>query len=84
MANKLSAARMRAESECGLNTRNPPSDHALGVLRNCPMPAQEMNFTVRNKLLAFGLIRLEDRPSPYKTHKAGATVAYAIPTGKAI
>jgi len=63
------------------NTRIPPSKHAMGVLRNLkamgPCPVQEMNFTVRDKLMAFGYIELYDAPSPYKTHKPGRMVEFA-------
>jgi hypothetical protein len=61
----------------------PPSAHAMACLRSLPdtgSPAQEFNFTVRDKLVQFGYAKLEDRPSPYRTHKAGRTVPYLIPT----
>lgn len=63
-----------------LRMDRPPSRHAMACLRKCPLPAQEVNFTVRDKLIDFGLAVLEDRPSPYKTHKAGRTVPYLIIT----
>ncbi len=58
----------------------PPSKHAMTCLYYCPRPAQEVNFTVRDKLLQFGYARLESRPSPYKTHKPGRTVDYLVAT----
>lgn len=63
----------------------PPSAHAMGVLRGLAVrefPAQEVNFTVRDKLLQFGYATLEDRPSPYATHKAGRKVPHLIITDK--
>lgn len=61
----------------------PPSKHAMGVLATIardPIPAQEMNFTVRDKLAQFGFITLEQRPSPYTTHKPGRRVDFAVIT----
>ena len=72
--------------EGAYNTRNPPSAHAMEVLGRVwadPFPAQEMNFTVRDKLCAFGYITLEQRLSPYKTHRAektGHKVDFAVIT----
>ena len=74
------------------NTKRPPSDHAIGKLLavasygESGMPAQEMNFTVRDKLLAFGYIRVELRPSSgwYKTHGPNKRVDFAIVTEKGI
>ena len=65
------------------NRKTPPSPHAMDCLRRCiraPFPAQEVNFTVRDKLLAWGYATIEPRPSPYKTHKPGRQVDYLIST----
>lgn len=66
------------------NTKTPPSDHAMSCLlrlyRYGPHPSQEVNFTVRDKLAAWGYVTLEDRPSPYKTHKPGKTVLFMVAT----
>ena len=74
------------------NTDNPRSDHAMKVLRKVAsygmlgMPAQEMNFTVRDKLNAFDYIEIYPAPSHgwYKTHKEGRVVdfAYITPKGR--
>ena len=61
-----------------LNSNNPPSAHALAVLRNLPMPRQEMNFTVAGKLLQFGLATSEWRKSHYKTHKDGRLIEWLV------
>lgn len=58
----------------------PPSKHAVRCLADAPLPAREVNFTVRDKLLQFGLAILEQRPSPYKTHKPGTLIDYLVPT----
>lgn len=58
----------------------PPSPHAMACLAQTPCPAQEVNFTVRDKLLQFGYVTMEDRPSPYSTHKPGRTVPFLIIT----
>jgi len=76
-------AQERASVEGAKNTRHPPSAHAMDCLARAahdPYPAQEINFTVRDKLLAFGYARTEPRPSPYKTHKPGTTVDYLVVT----
>jgi hypothetical protein len=65
------------------NTKHPPSAHAKACLSRAadrPYPAQEVNFTVRDKLLAFGYAELVDRPSPYTTHKKGRTVPFLVVT----
>lgn len=80
----------RREIQGAFNTRKRPSDHAMQVLRQVRsygdkgIPAQEMNFTVRDKLHAFGYICLRDAPSDgwYKTHKPGRTVTFAFITEK--
>lgn len=66
----------------------PPSKHAMRCLdwiRCHPIPSQTVNFTVRDKLIQFGYATLEDRPSPYATHKPGRTVPHLVITeaGKA-
>lgn len=61
----------------------PPSAHAMGVLRGLAVtshPAQEVNFTVRDKLLQFGYCTLELKPSPYVTHKPGREVYFLVIT----
>ncbi|MBE0599891.1 MAG: hypothetical protein IH568_01110 [Burkholderiaceae bacterium] len=66
-----------------LRMDKPPSPHAMECLRRAaraPFPAQEINFTVRDKLLDFGYAVLEDRPSPYQTHRKGQTVAFIVCT----
>lgn len=65
------------------NTRHPPTAHAMDMLRkafNKPFPSQEVNFTVRDKLMAFGYAKLERRLSPYKTHKIGTMVDFLVCT----
>lgn len=67
----------------GVHKRTPPSKHAmrcLSIAALAPFPAQEVNFTVRDKLILFGYARLEERPSPYKTHRDGRTVPYLVVT----
>jgi hypothetical protein len=63
-----------------LRPDKPPSAHAMARLAECPFPAQEVNFTVRDKLIQFGFAVLEARPSPYKTHKPGHRVDYLVRT----
>lgn len=51
----------------------PPSDHAMDCLASLlhhpdGKPCQEVNFTVRDKLLQFGYIKVRQAPSPYKSH----------------
>lgn len=68
-----------------LNPNNPPSNHAMGVLMRVEQrsfPAQEVNQTVSRKLLQFGYITTEERPSPYKTHPPGTLVNYMVITQK--
>lgn len=63
------------------NTKHQPSRHAMDKLDLIAgygadgMPAQEVNFTVRDKLLAFGYVTMRDAPSAgwYSTHKATDT-----------
>lgn len=65
------------------NTKTPPSKHAMACLDRAwvkPYPAQEVNFTVRDKLMAWGYVDLVDMPSPYATHKAGRTVPHLVIT----
>ncbi len=67
----------------GVHKRTPPSRHAMDCLARAartPYPAQEVNFTVRDKLLLFGYAALEDRPSPYKTHPKGRCVPFLVCT----
>lgn len=66
-----------------LNPKKPPSSHAMGVLHRIsqnPIPVQEVNQTVSRKLLQFGYIAVEDRASPYKTHKPGRLVPFMVAT----
>ena len=68
-----------------INPKNPPSAHAMGVLtrvKTDPCPVQEVNQTVSRKLLQYGYIRIEERPSPYKTHPPGKLVNYMVITEK--
>ncbi|UTC28912.1 hypothetical protein MARCHEWKA_04000 [Brevundimonas phage vB_BpoS-Marchewka] len=61
---------------------HPLSAHALGVLRGlarAPLPMQEINPGVSNRLRREALITEEPRISPYKTHK-GAKIAFAVIT----
>lgn len=70
-----------------LNPHNPPSNHAMGVLVRIakePFPAQEVNQTVANKLLQFKYIRMEERPSPYKTHPPHTLVNFMVITTKGL
>lgn len=67
----------------GPHRRTPPSAHAMECLRRAwadPFPAQEVNFTVRDKLLLWGYARTEERPSPYKSHKPGRRVPFLVCT----
>ena len=53
---------------------HPLSAHALGELRaiaRAPIPAQELNPGVRNRLMREFLIELVSMKSPYKVHKGG-------------
>ncbi len=64
------------------NTKTRPSLHAMKRLADCvrePFPAQEVNFTVRDKLHAWGYVTIEQRPSPYKTHK-GRKIDFLVAT----
>ena len=47
----------------------PISEHAESVLRSLPMPAQEINPGVRDRLLRAGYVEIVRLPSPYKKHK---------------
>lgn len=72
----------------GVRKDTPPSQHAMDCLAAAvhkPYPAQEVNFTVRDKLILWGYAAIEERPSPYKTHKPGQRVNYlvATPAGEA-
>lgn len=67
----------------GVRRDTPPSAHAMDCLARAayePFPAQEVNFTVRDKLVLWGYAAIEDRPSPYKTHKPGRRIPYLIAT----
>lgn len=67
----------------GPHRRTPPSAHAMDCLARAsrePFPSQEVNFTVRDKLTIWGYARLEERPSPYKTHKPGRRVPFLVCT----
>lgn len=72
------------------NTKHPPSDHAKACLRRIAsegvegVPAQEFNFTVRDKLLAFEYVTMRLAPSDhiYKTHEAGRRVNFLFITDK--
>lgn len=60
----------------------PLSAHALevlGLLARAPMPMQEINPGVTNRLRREGLIAEETMVSPYKTHKGGK-IAFAVIT----
>lgn len=60
----------------------PLSAHALDVLRllvRAPMPMQEINPGVTNRLRREALIAEEALVSPYKTHKGGK-IAFAVIT----
>lgn len=74
---------MKGQNIGHVRADKPPSEHAMGVLRGLlvrEFPAQEVNFTVRDKLLQFGYCTLEDRPSPYATHKPGRKVPHLVIT----
>lgn len=63
----------------GVHKRTAPSEHAMACLRRMarePFPSQEINFTVRDKLVLFGYAELFEAPSPYKTHKPGKRVTF--------
>lgn len=67
----------------GVRKDTPPSKHAMDCLASAahkPYPAQEVNFTVRDKLVLWGYAALEDRPSPYATHKPGRRVPFLVAT----
>lgn len=61
------------------NTRIPPSDHAVKCLRRISIEqglfASNVNFTVRDKLYAFGYISLtyKDATATFKSLKKGST-----------
>lgn len=70
-----------------LNIKNLPSAHAMDVLKRvgrCPFPVQEVNQTVSRKLLQFGLITTEARPSPYKTHRKGIYRPFMVITERGL
>lgn len=56
----------------------PISDHAESVLRNLPLPAQEINPGVRGRLLQAGYAEIVKLPSPYKKHKGADIDHYAV------
>lgn len=65
----------------GVHTRTPPSKHAMDRLRQIivnsgSLPCQEVNFTVRDKLHAFGYIEIVWGASPYKSHKPGHRIQW--------
>lgn len=63
----------------GVHKRTPPSEHAMACLQRIahePVPSQEINCTVRDKLVLFGYAELYEAPSPYKTHKPGKRVTF--------
>lgn len=67
----------------GVHKRTKPSQHAMDCLARAyykPFPAQEVNFTVRDKLMLWGYAELVDMPSPYRTHKPGRTVPFLVIT----
>jgi len=67
----------------GVNINRRPSAHAIECLRIAakkPYPCQEINFTVRDKLIQFGLAELFEADSPYKTHARGRKVLFLRPT----
>ena len=67
---------------CNGAKTHPLSKHALGVLRALahePMPMQEINPGVSNRLMRERLIDTQPMLSPYKTHK-GAKIAFAVIT----
>lgn len=68
----------------GVNPKKPPSAHAMRCLANTPCPSQEVNFTVRDKLLQFGYATIERRQSPYKTHKPGTLIDFLVATDAGI
>lgn len=86
----ITEAQARANMENGFNTRKPPSEHAMDCLRQIRsygadgMPAQEINFTVRNKLAAFEYITLREARSAhwYSTHGPERTVTFMFITEK--
>lgn len=54
---------------------HPLTSHSLGVLRDLvrsPMPRQEINPGVANRLLREQLVESVDLPSPYASHKGRA------------
>ena len=58
----------------------PLSKHALATLRDLVdfwRPTQEINAGVVGRLLRDGLIVLEMRPSPFRSHKPGTMVRHA-------
>lgn len=62
----------------------PLSDHAEGVLRSLargPIPNQEINAGVSNKLLQQGYAEPTSAVSPYKTHR-GAKIGHLAITEK--
>lgn len=60
------------------NKNHPLSAHALRALRlirNAPLPAQEINPGVVRRLIEGKLANIVNLPSPYKTHK-GKPIAH--------
>ena len=45
-----------------------------------PYPSQEINFGIADKLVRMGYAEYQDRPSPYKSHRAGQTVPFLVVT----
>lgn len=61
---------------------HPLTSHALGVLRallHRPMPMQEINPGVTNRLMREHLIEEESMVSPYQIHKGG-NIRFAVIT----
>ena len=76
---------VRSEIYGAFNTKHKPSEHAMGKLEEIswePIPYQELNFTVGDKLRAFGYIETFRDGSPYKTHKEGHKITWCRITDK--
>lgn len=56
----------------------PVSQHLENVMRNLPLPSQEINPGARGRLLQTGYATIIQAPSPYKKHKGGLIDFYAL------
>jgi hypothetical protein len=69
------------------NTKHKPSAHAMEKLADIAgaadgLPTGEVNFTVREKLEAFGYIKIVSGQTIYKSHPPGKLIDFMIITDK--